>query len=156
MGCQGVGAFQVDNATFDGMNLSGVRAAYALSPGAWVDIYIDAPAGQHDAAVAFMKAALAGFGPAENIKDAKIAISGHDGAYTATVDGGDIMSITTEPVLGLDKKHALQYNNVNDPLHPIVMQGKTIDCKFKDGSHEFTLKGTNAYFNDHIHSQGVL
>jgi hypothetical protein len=154
MGCQGVGAVQADQASYDGTDISGFKAAYAVAPGNWVVIYIDAPEGKADAATAFMKGALSAFGPVETVKMAKIDISGHGGSFKATVGDGSIMTITTEPVFGGDKKTPLTYNNIHDALHPTVMQGKTIGCTYSDGGHSFTLKGSNAYFNDHIQSSG--
>jgi len=154
MGCEGVGAFHASKASYNGMDISGFKAAYALEPGKWVVLYIDAPDGKFDTASAFMKGALAAFGPVEAVKKAKIDISGNGGAFTATVDGGNTMTLTTVPILGGDSKTPLVYNNIHDALHPTIMQGKTIDCAYKDGDHSFSLKGSNAYFNDHIRSHG--
>ena len=43
-----------------------------------------------------------------------------------------------------------------DPLHPTVMQGKTITGSFHDGDHSFTLKDSNSYFNDRVRSKGKI
>ena len=155
MGCQGVGLFTFNaGSTFNGQSLAGVKTAYAVAPGSWVTVYVDAPAAKRAAAAAFMKAALAGFGPIESVTNTSISITGSNGAYSGTV--GKVMTIKTVAVLGLDGKTPLTYSNIKDPVHPVIMQGKTVSCTYKDGKHKFDLKDTNAYFNTHITSSGKL
>jgi hypothetical protein len=153
-GCQGVGAFQIDHATFNGADLSGVRTAYALGAGQWVVIYIDGPASKRAAAEGFMRDALAGFGPIAGVKNAKVSIHGSGGNFVATVDGGRVMKFSTKPMVGGDGVHALSYANIHDKVHPTVMGGLVTSGTYKDGDKTFTLKDSNAFFNDHIHSSG--
>ena len=54
----------------------------------------------------------------------------------------------------LDMQHGA--SNINDAVHPVVMQGKTISCTFSDGERSFTLSDSNSYFNDNIKSSGKL
>src|SRR5882724_7762127 len=42
-GCQGVGVLTISSGKFKGANLSGAKIAYAVSPGQWLRLYIDAP-----------------------------------------------------------------------------------------------------------------
>src|SRR5208283_2582016 len=125
MGCEGVGMYSIKHGTFMGKDLSGVKTAYALGLGNWVKVYIDAPASKQAAATAFMKAMLKDFGPFESARAAKISISGSNGKYRGAVDGGKVMKISTVVVLGGDGKTPVTYGNVNDPVSPTVMQGKT-------------------------------
>lgn len=157
MGCEGVGALAFTGGKYDGVDLAGAKVAYATVPGTWVRLYVDAKdAKQKAAAKAFATAIYSAFGKIEATKDAKIAIGGAGGKYTTTVDGGKVFKLTTEPVLGGDKKTPLVYSNINDPLHSTVMQGKTISCTFKDGNRSFTIKGTNSYFNPGFKSSGNI
>jgi hypothetical protein len=57
------------------------------------------------------------------VHDAKIDINGKDGAYTVKVDGGKIMTCTTEPVLGGDNKTPITHTNTKDALNPTMYQG---------------------------------
>ncbi len=157
MGCQGVGAFRFEKASYDGVAFDGVAFAYAVEPGKWVRLFIDAKdAKQKEAVIAFAKAALKAFGPVEAVADAKVEITGADGKYTATVDGGKIFTLTTEPVLGGDGKEPLTYSNIHDVVHPTVMQAKVVGCEYNDGTHTFKLEGSNAYFNAKLKVSGKM
>ncbi len=157
-GCEGVGAYSFDKAMYDGQDLSGTKIAYALFLGETVIVYIDAPdAKKHAAVEKFARAALAGFGPIKQVKDAKVEISGKDGAYTAKVDGGKVMSCTTEPVMGGDGKTPLVHTNTQDALNPTMYQGRCTSCTYTDGDNKIELeKGRNSYFNQHMKSSGKL
>lgn len=156
MSCEGVGFWRLDHASYDGMDISGVKGAMALGIGKWVAIYVDAPKDKRDAAVNFFKDAFAAFGPITSVTDAKITIEGSGGTFNASVNDGAIMSLQTVPVLGFDNKNPLTYQNVQDPIARTIMQGKTVALMYNDGGHSFSLKDSNAYFNDHIRSQGEL
>ena len=140
-----------------GTNLAGAKLAYAAVPGEWVRVYVDAanPA-QREAATALGRAIFGPFGKIEEVKPAKIELSGMEGRYTLSVDSGNIMQLTTEPVLGGDNRTPISIHNIHDPLHPTVMQGKTITGSFHDGDHSFTLKDSNSYFNDRVRSKGKI
>ncbi len=155
-GCQGVGAFNIEHATLGSGHVHNVKAAYALGAGSWVVIYIDSPASEMKTTEKFMRNALAGFGPVVAVKKAKISMVEHGGVCTAMVDSGSIMKFTTKPMMGGDGVHALEFGNIHDKVHPSVMQATVTACSFHDGSRSFTLKDSNAVFNDHIHSSGVF
>ena len=74
----------------------------------------------------------------------------------ATIDGGKIMDLKSQSVMGGDGKTPLTYSNIHDPIHPTVMQGKVVSCTYSDGDHKFELKDSNAYFNHHIVSKGKV
>ena len=155
-GCEGVGAFRISSGTYNGMDLTGVKIAYAGVPGEWIRIYVDTNPKQHDAAVAFGKAALKEFGTLEEMKEAKIDITGKNGKYTLQVDNGKVMALTTEPVLGGDKKTAISHTNVSNTLNPTMYQGKTISGSYSDGEHSFELKDSNSFFNNKMKSSGKI
>lgn len=161
MGCNGVGAYELSKATYNGADISGTKFAYALGLGDWLNIYVDQPdPKKHDAAVAFAKGALAGFakdGKANKVVDAKIKIEEKNGAYTASVNDGKIMSFRTEPVLGGDKKTPITHSNTHDPVNPVFLQGECVEASYKDGDQKFEIdQGRNSYFNNHIKSSGSV
>ena len=157
MGCQGVGGFAISHGTFEGADVSGVKFAYATTPGCWVICYVDAPTkAKRTAGAALAKTAFGGWGKMGDVKTAAIALAGSHGKYTLTVDCGTTMSPTTEPFFGLDKSKPMTYSNIHSVLHPTVIQAKTVSCKFHDGDKTFSIKGTNAYYNSAIKTQGVL
>lgn len=157
MGCEGVGAFSFTGGSYDGKNVAGVRAAYATKPGDWVIIYIDAPtAAKRAAGEALMRAALSGFGKIEAVKNAKVTVGHKGNADWCQVDGGKIMDLKSQAVLGGDGKTPLTYSNIHDALHPTVMQGKTTSATFSDGDKKFELKDSNAFFNHAIKSSGSM
>jgi hypothetical protein len=158
MSCEGVGAYHFDKGTYGGEDFSGTSFAYSLYIGKEVHIYLDAPdPKKHAALEKFAKAQLAGFGPCKGVHDAKIDINGKDGAYTVKVDGGKIMTCTTEPVLGGDNKTPITHTNTKDALNPTMYQGTVTTCTYKDGDMSITLdKGRNSYFNQHMKSSGKV
>ena len=151
--CQGVGAFRFDRGTFDGMDVSGTRAAYAVQPGKYVHIYIDAPASKRQAVEGLMRGALAAFGPVEGVTDAPVSITGENGTYAVKVGDG-VMTLETTPILGGDAKTPILISNVHDPLHPNVMTGNSTSGMYADAGHHFDFKDSNAYFNTKLHTSG--
>jgi len=155
--CQGVNAIVLTGGQYESVDLAGAKIAFATAAGKWVRLYVDAKdSKQHDAVVAFAKAYAKDFGKIEDVKDAKVDVEGKDGKYTLKVDGGAIMSLTTEPVLGGDGKTPLVYSNIHDTLHPTIKQGKTVGGSYSDGGHTFQLKDSNAYFQDGFNTKGKL
>lgn len=153
-GCQAVGAVTVTSGAYQGVDLAGAKIVYATSPGSWVRLYIDAPA--EEAATAFARAAFSALGKIEAVKNAKIDLSGRGGTYTLTVDGGKIAQLSTEPVLGADRKTPMTHTNTVIPFSPTVMQGRTLKGSFHDGERSFTLEGSNSYFNERVMSSGAI
>lgn len=154
-GCDGVGALMVTSGNYQGVDLSGSKIVYASTPGQWVRLYVETKdSKQNHAARDFASAYFSGFGKVEDVKDAKIDISGKEGKYTVSVDNGAIMNLQTEPVLGGDQKTPITHTNTQSKLNPTVMQGKTISGSYKDGERSFTLEGSNSYFNPHVKSSG--
>ncbi|HUJ10238.1 MAG TPA: DUF1326 domain-containing protein [Verrucomicrobiae bacterium] len=155
--CQGVNAFALTSGRYQGVDLSGVKVAFATAPAKWVRLYVDVKdPKQRDAAVAFAKAYTSSFGKVEKVQDAKVQIDGKGGKYELKVDDGKIMSLVTEPVLGGDNKTPLVYSNIHDALHPTVKQGKTVTGAYHDGTHKFELKDSNAFFNEDFSNKGKM
>ncbi len=155
-GCQGVGAIALTSGTYNGVDLGGAKVAFGGLAGNRIYVYVDASESQREAATAFAKAIFSPLGKIEAAKNASIDLSGKGGKYTLTVDGGKIMQLTTEPVMGLDKKTPVVHSNVLVRWSPTVMQGKTLKGSFHDGDLSFTLESSNSYFNDHMKSNGKL
>ena len=128
-----------------------------MVPGSWVRIYVDAENDkQKDAATEFPKYIYSAFGKIESASIAKIEFTGENGNYTVKVDGGKILQLATEPVLGGDNKTPVTHTNTKSKLNSVFMQGKTVSGGFSDGERKFELKGGNSYFNDRMKSKGVF
>ena len=156
-GCQGAGVMAFTSGSYKGIDLTGAKVAYATAPGNWIRFYVDTKSPQQEEAVtALAKGVFHEFGKVEAVKKASVALTGKAGRYTLSVDGGKILELTTEPVLGGDKKTPLTHGNVFNPLSPTVMQGKTVKATFHDGDRSFTLGGSNAYFNASAKSSGKV
>jgi len=157
MGCEGVGALSLTSGSYMGKALSDVKIVYATAPGNWVRLYVDAPSpSQREGAEAFGKAYFSGFGKVEAVKAAKVEITGKDGHYTVTVDGGKIMKYVTEPVIGGDGKTPIAHTNTKSMLSPTFLQGKTVSTEYHDGERSISLKGSNSYFNNQLKSSGKI
>ena len=158
MGCRGVGVHHFSSGTYAGDDLAGVKIAHAKTVGEWVKLYIDAKdEKQRAAAEKFGRAAFAGFGPIDQVKPAKIEISGADGSYTVTVEGGKIMKFQTEPVLGGDGKTPVGYTNIRNAVNPTVFQGRVLSATYSDGDKQVRIeKGRNSHFNPTLRSSGKI
>jgi hypothetical protein len=157
-GCEGVGAVRLrGDSSYNGVSLAGCRIAYATVPTKWVRLYIDAKGeAQLAAAMEFAKAAFAKFGAIEEARAAKVEMGQKDGKYYLRVDGGKVINMTSEPVLGGDGKTALSYNNTKNFFTRTFRQARTINCTFKDGNRQFQHKDTNSYFNETMKNEGKL
>jgi hypothetical protein len=155
--CQGVGAMSITSGKYRGADLAGAKFAYATALGGWVRLYVDAKdPKQQEAVSALAKLAFKEFGKMEEVKTAKIEFTGSAGKYTVNVDGGKIMTFTTEPVLGGDKKTPFSLANTVIPVSPTLMLGKTVNASYNDGGHSFTLANSNTYFNQNAHNSGTM
>jgi len=156
-GCEGVGVLDITSGDFKGVDLSGGKIAIGMAPMGWVHAYVDGktPA-QREALSAFAKKAFAAFGKVEATENAAISISGKNGRYSVSVNGGKTMRLQTRPVLGGDKRTAITHNNVPNPMVPSYSQGKTVSGSFNGGGHSFQLKDSNSFFNDHVMSKGSI
>ena len=157
-GCEGFGSLQLSAGKYNGQDLSGLKAVYAVAPGNWVAVYFQtAKPEQAKAAREFLTAVYTNWGKIEAIKEAKIDISGKGGNYTVTVDGGKIMKYQTKVVLGADHKNPIAHSNISDPLNHTFFQALSESGTYNDNGHTITLeKGTNAYFNDKMDASGEL
>ena len=158
MGCVGVGAHQIRSGTYAGDDLSGATIAHAKAVGEWVNLYIDAKdEKQRATAEKFGRAAFAAFGPIKEVKAAKIEVSGADGKYIVTVDGGKIMKFEIQPVLGGDGKTPVGYTNIKNAVNPTVYQGRVVSATYTDGDKKVTVEsGRNSHFNPTLKSSGKI
>jgi hypothetical protein len=156
--CEGVGAHLISSGNYAGDDLAGAKIAHAKVVGEWVILYVDAKDGkQRAAAEKFGRAVFAKFGPIKEVKAAKIEVTGADGKYTVTVDGGKIMKFETEPVLGGDGKTPLGYTNIQNAVNPTVYQGRCVWAAYSDGDKKVTVeKGRNSHFNPKLKSSGKI
>jgi hypothetical protein len=154
----GVGAHEISSGTYAGIDLVGVTIAHAKVVGEWVNLYIDAKdEKQRAAAEKFGRAAFAGFGPIKEVKAARIEVSGADGKYTVTVDGGKIMKFQTQPLLGGDGKNPIGYTNIKNAVNPTVYQGTVVSATYSDGDKKVTVeKGRNSHFNPRLKTSGKI
>jgi hypothetical protein len=156
-GCHTVAALSLSDSNYDGVDLSDAKIAYATKPGDWVIIYVDAKDDkQKQAAIKFAQGACGHYGKIEKANSAKIEFSGKDGNYTVKVDGGKILQLTTEPILGGDNKTPVTHTNTKSKLTPVFMQGRVVSGNFSDGERKFELKGSNSYFNTSMQCEGSL
>ena len=153
-GCNNIGTLVLTSGEYKGMDLAGVKMLEAGLAGSWTHVFVDATEAQREAAIALTKAAFSGYGKIESVKVASIDLSGSDGRYKLTVDGGRVVEMITEPVFGVDQKTPIMLSNVPTAFGSTVMQAKTIKGNFQDGNRSFKLTNSNATFNDRINAQG--
>ena len=153
-GCQAVNVIAMTGGTYKGVNLAGAKIAHGGLAGNRIYIYVDSSDAQREAVTAFAKAYWASEGKLEGVRNVKIDISGDAGRYTVLIDGGKIARLTTEPILGGDKKTPVIHTNTSDAW--AMKQARTVNGSFHDGNISFTLKNTNSYFNEHIEKSGKM
>ena len=156
-GCQTMGAMSLSGGSYLDTDMSGVKIAFAATPGEWVRIYLDAKNDkQKHAATQFMKGVYGAFGTIEAITVTNIDVSGNEGRYTVKVNDGSIMHLETVPVLGGDNKTPIVHSNTRNKLNSVFMQGKIISARYSDRGRAFELSGTNSYFNPQMDSAGSI
>jgi hypothetical protein len=153
-GCQGLSTIIVNGGSYNGVNLAGAKIAQGGVAGNRIYIYVDAKDAQRDAATAFARAYWKNEGTVLAVRNVKIDLSGQAGRYTLTIDNGKIARLTTEPVLGGDKKNPVAHSNADTPWP--LMQARAVTGFFHDGDISFTLENTNSYFNEHIETRSGL
>jgi hypothetical protein len=154
MGCEGVGVIVFQKGAYGTTDLAGLKIAYGTQPGSWVALFIEAKNAQQQKAGTMLATNLfKEYGKVVLLRDAKISITGSKGRYTATVDGGKVFTLKTEPILGGDGKNPISISNVHNPARPTVFLGKTVRCQYSDGERSFEIHDTNSYFNDHARSK---
>jgi hypothetical protein len=154
--CHGASALILSSGMYGGKDLATSRVVWAGHAGQWSYLYVGAPPPNREAATAFAKTIFGPMGKIEAVKNASVELTGKGGQYRLTIDGGKILELTMEPVLGLDKKTAISHGNTVIPWSPMVMQGRTIKASFHDGDRSFTFEGSNAFFNEAMKSNGTL
>jgi hypothetical protein len=156
-GCHAIEAIAITSGSYNGANLAGTKIAVAVVAREWAQIYVDAPGpAQREAATGFARALYGGDTKIEAVNNARVELSGRDGRYTLSVDGGKTIELQTEPVLGADARNPVMHSNTRTPLSPIVYQGRTIKGVFHDGNRSFILEAGNAFFNPHTHHSGKI
>jgi hypothetical protein len=153
-GCNNIGILMLTSGAYKGVDLAGVKMLEAGLAGVYARLYVDATDIQREAAEALAKAAFSPYGKIEAVKNAKIDFSGKDGRYSLSVDGGKIVEMRTEPVLGIDEKTPIVLTNVPTAFGNTVMQARTIKASFRDGDRAFQFENSNATFNDRLNSEG--
>jgi len=156
-GCQGIGVMIIKSGKFAGGDMSGAKIAYAVAPGKWVRAYVDAPdAAKAQAASAFAAVAFTDFGKVEFVKPASVAVSGSNGNYTYSVNGGKVMECSTRMVAGGDGHSPIVHANLPDPFNDKFAQGRTVSGSYHDAGRAFTMKASNTYFNTQLKKSGKL
>ncbi len=145
--CQVIGAMIISSGHYAGVDLSDVKMAFATAD-KWVRVFVQTKDQvKARTAAAMAQAFFRGYGTVKVVQDAVIELSGSNGNFTLTVNGGDVINLKTQPVLGADGKTAVTYTNYPDPLFQTIMQGRVVSGSYDEGKHHFTLKGSNSFFN---------
>lgn len=155
-GCQVMGALIISSGNYGDIDLSDTKLAFAFG-GGWVRIFVQSKdSSKAEAVNALGRKLFRSYGKVESTQNTGIDLSGSDGNYTLKVEGGKIMTLTTQPVLGADKRTAVVYTNYPDPLFHTIMQGRVVAGTYNDGQHRVTLEGTNSFFNQKWSASGEI
>lgn len=153
-GCNNIEGIAVKSGMYKGADLSGVKLVQAGLAGNWARIYIDSSDMQREAATAFAKAVFAPYGKVESIKKARIDVAGQAGNYKLLVDGGQIVELITESMVGADGKSPITLTNVYGLFGPTFTQARTTKASLDDGDRSFTFANSNSMFIDPLNSSG--
>ena len=156
-GCQGVGVMSLTGGQYYNVDLKGAKIAYATDAQNWTRIYVDAAnAVQREAAIQFARKYFATFGNVDSVRDARINVEGANGSYTATIDGGNVLSMTVEPVKGADQSHPVKMENTANRLSPTLYQAKILNGSYSDSGKKINFNGVNGFYNDDLNTKGSL
>src|SRR5262249_40177936 len=148
--CQGAIAWVIKSGVFEGKDLAGAKMVNVGHAGEWGYVYIDAPESLREATTALARIVFAPLGKIESVKIAAVGLSGENGRYRLTIDSGKTLDMTTEPVLGGDKKTPIVHSNT---VIGTLMQGRTIKGSFQDGERTFTWADGNSFFNENANKK---
>lgn len=155
--CKKIGFIQIYSGAWQNSDLSGARIAYVLIPGHGVKLFVDGrDRDQKAAAASFAGTALREYGEVRHVLECKVEIFGKGGDFLVTVEGGNILQLETEPVLGGDGRNPIMYSNTQNRLVPTLYQGRTRQGLYNDGEDTFKMAGSNAFFNEDLLSTGQL
>src|SRR5678815_2515752 len=121
-GCNNIGMLVLTSGEYKGVDLAGARMVEAGLAGNWIRVYIDTSDLQREAATALATTAFSVYGKIEAVKSASIGLSGKEGKYQLTVDGGKTLEMMTEPVFGVDQRTPIVLTNVPTAFGSAVMQ----------------------------------
>jgi len=157
-GCDSVAVYQIDKGAYDGQDFSGTRVAFVIDHGDQVHLYLDAPdTARRGALEKFARAAFGPYGTINSVALARVDFTVKEGAYHVKVNDGKTLTLDTEPVLGGDKKSAVEIQNSQNVLSPTLYQGRCVSCTYADGEHKITIeKGRDSFFNQRIKSSGKV
>ena len=150
-GCQGVSVVSLTGGSYEGVDLTGAKFAWGGVAGGRIYLYIDASDAQREAATAVAKGVFGGVGKVVAVRNAKIDLSGSGGHHVVSIDSGKTAQLTTEPVLGGDEKTAISH--VNTVLPWTIMQARTVNGSFHEADISFSLKDSNAFFNENVDNE---
>jgi len=155
-GCHVMGALIIESGSYENFKLSKAKIAFAMGD-KWVRIYMQTKdAEQNRMAAKLAQAIFSAYGIVESIQNAEIELFGSNGSYSLRVDGGKIIDMKTQPVIGANGKTAVTYTNYPDPLFQTIMQAKVISGNYNDDNRHFTLEGTNSFFNQEWSVSGKI
>jgi hypothetical protein len=156
-GCRGMAVMALNGGKFMNVDLNGAKLAYATETGNWVRIYVEAanPV-QREATILFAREYLAPFGTIDSAREASITLTGDEGRYTATVDGGSTLQLSIEPVIGADQRRPIMISNSMNRLSPSLFQARLTRGTLRDGEKDLTIREGNAFFNSDFKSDGKL
>ncbi len=154
--CTGAFALVLESALVGSTDFSGVKVAWAGRAGEEIYVYVDAPRPMAETARAFARDLFSDFGKILTIRDTRIEVAGGKGKYTLAVDGGRILELVTEPVLGADGRTPIRIVNSLTEWLPTIMQGRTLRGSYRDGTLSFNLSNSNAFFHDEFRYRGSL
>jgi hypothetical protein len=153
-GCQGVGVVSLTGGSYKGVDLTGAKFAYGGVAGDRIYLYIDASETQRQAVTTVAQGLFGVVGKVIAVRSASINVSGSGGHHAITIDGGKTAQFTTEPVFGGDRKTAISH--VNTILPWTIMQARTVNGSYRDGDMSFSLKDSNAFFNENVDTDLTL
>lgn len=155
--CERLGAIFFTGGDFLNVDLENARLAYAIEPGSWVRIYVQAVhAVQREAVIAFAKAYFSSYGTVEESREAKIDFQGEEGDYVIKVNDGNLLYLATEAVLGGDEESPIVVQNTKNRLSPMFKQARTVSGRFSDEGRSIHMNGSNASFNDELDTEGEV
>ena len=156
-GCHAIEAMAIHAGSYGGVNLAGAKFVVANAADEWARLYVDSSSAVVRQAVTDLVKALYGSDTKfEEVKSVRIELAGTGGRYMLSVDGGKIIELRTEPVLGADGRLPVGHTNTRTPFSPTVYQGRTVAGAIHDGARAFRLAGGNSFFNPHTERSGQI
>jgi hypothetical protein len=149
--CNAAGFYAFKEGRYGGESFSGTEVAFVAGASGWIQLFVDGPTvRKRETAKRFISAALKSWGKPEAIEILPIDLAHKENSLGGEIMHGSTLTLEVRRKKG-DEVHSGIFNKL---LHPTIIQGSTVICRFKGAKHKFTFQDSNGFYNTSLKVSG--